>query len=502
MKRGLLLALVVALLITLLPWPSITHAEPDNTPRETISIVSTIFPGYDFARAVAGDRAELKMLLPPGAESHSFEPTPQDIIAIQNCDLFLYVGGDSDSWVDGILDSMDTDDMKILSMMEIVDPVTEEITKGMEDDHGHDHSHSEPLDPDTIKNRPLSDWAGTWRSIETAMGNGALDEYIAHVAEENSLSKDAQQTAFAARWASDYPSISIEESSISFGDMKATYRPIGYRIVEGDHGAAVWYGFEIEERAENAPRFIAFSDHGTGEQEEHDDHTHSEEVAHFHFRYGDEPFDALVAIEDWAPTYFSADATDDQIAQAMDAHGQAEEEAEYDEHVWTSPVNAMRIVQAIAQKLSEIDAPNADQYRENAEMYCAQLEQLDRAFEEIAEAATRRTLIFGDRFPFRYFVDEYGLEYFAAFPGCSTETEASARTVAFLIDKVIDESIPVVFHIEFSNEKMADTICEATGAQKRLLHSCHNVTKGEMEAGATYLSLMSQNIETLKEALS
>ena len=127
---------------------------------------------------------------------------------------------------------------------------------------------------------------------------------------------------------------------------------------------------------------------------------------------------------------------------------------------------------------------------------------MDASFREVVQSAGRDTLIFGDRFPFRYFVDEYGLDYFAAFPGCSTETEASAKTVAFLIDKVSAENIPVVFHIEFSNEKMADIICESTGAKKLLLHSCHNVTKSDFENGVSYLELMAQNLENLREALT
>jgi zinc transport system substrate-binding protein len=110
-------------------------------------------------------------------------------------------------------------------------------------------------------------------------------------------------------------------------------------------------------------------------------------------------------------------------------------------------------------------------------------------------------MVFGDRFPFRYFADAYGLSYFAAFPGCSTETEASAATVAFLIDKVRAERIPVVFHIELSNERIADTICEETGARKLLLHAVHNVSKRDFEGGASYYSLMSANVANLRTAL-
>jgi len=335
MKRITALFLTILFLLSACGQPSNSQSggsqsgsAQSEAQEHKISIVSTIFPGYDFARAVAGEHADLTMLLPPGAESHSYDPTPSDIITIQNCAVFLYTGGESDTWVDSVLESMDTSNMTVISMMELVDTVEEEIKAGMEDDHSHD-------------------------------------------------------------------------ASISGS--------------EGDHS-------------------------------------------------GEEP--------------------------------------EYDEHVWTSPVNAIRMTQAIADTLCSLDGNNEDTYRANCAAYVEQLEGLDASFREIVQNAQRDTLIFGDRFPFRYFVDEYGLDYYAAFPGCSSETEASAQTVAFLIDKVQEEKIPVVFYIEFSNEKMADTICETTGAKKLLLHSCHNVTRDEFLGGMTYVALMERNVAALKEALS
>jgi len=306
--------------IILVAAPAGCASEPPQMEQDdgTLQVVATIFPGYDFARAVGGEQVSLTMLLPPGSETHSFEPTIQDIAKIQSCDLFLYTGGESDAWVDGILDSIDTANVTILKMMDAVNTVEEEQKEGMEAEHD--------------------------------------------------------------------------------------------------------------------------------EQE------------------GDEP--------------------------------------EYDEHVWTSPVNAIKICKAVEESLSALDPEHKTTYRANCDAYAAQLQALDGEFRAVTQSAVRDTLIFADRFPFRYFVDEYGLNYYAAFPGCSTETEASAQTVAFLIDKVKDEKLPVVFYIEFSNEKMADTICEATGAEKRLLHSCHNVTKSELEQGVTYVELMTQNVEALRKALA
>jgi zinc transport system substrate-binding protein len=174
---------------------------------------------------------------------------------------------------------------------------------------------------------------------------------------------------------------------------------------------------------------------------------------------------------------------------------------EYDEHVWTSPLNAKLIVRKIAGVLERRDPSNAAAYEKNTASYLAKLTALDASFQDVMKGAKRKIFIFGDRFPFRYFADTYGLEYFAAFPGCSTETEASAATVAFLINKVRAERIPVIFHIELSNEKIADIICEETGAKKLLLHAVHNIAKRDFDRGANYYGLMSQNVQSLREAL-
>lgn len=283
-----------------------------------ISVVTTIFPPYDFARQVGGDNVDLTMLLKPGTESHNYDPTPQDIIKIQNCDLFIYVGGESDEWVKDILESDNSKPKKIIALIDCVDAVEEEIVEGMEDKDEDDDSHK----------------------------------------------------------------------------------------------------------------------------------------------------------------------------------------IEYDEHVWTSPKNAIIISKKISSALIELDKDNAKTYEKNTTEYSQKLSLLDSKFQNIVDNAKRKTIIFGDRFPMRYFADEYGLKYYAAFPGCSSETEPSAATVSFLIDKVKAEKIPVVFSIEFSNGKVADTICEDTRAKKLTFHSCHNVTQEQFDSGVTYIDLMNQNAENIKEALS
>lgn len=311
--------------------PTPSAARPGSPADDgTVKVVTTIFPPYDFARAVCGDKAEVSILLSPGAEAHTFEPTPQDIMDIQSSDLFIYVGGENDEWVEDLLATMD-EAPRTLRLVDCVDVVEEELVEGMEDDE-HDH--------------------------------------------------------------------------------------------EGDA----------------------------------DGHDHDADEPHDH-------------------------------------------EAEIDEHVWTSPRNAVAIVDQIASSMGEVDPANAAAYERNAHALDADLEELDGEFRAVVSSAKRTTIVFGDRFPLRYLADEYGLDYYAAFPGCSEENEASAKTVAFLIDKVEELDVPVVFSIELSNGKIADAIAEATGAERLTFHSCHNVTAEQMEQGVTYVDLMRENVESLRVAL-
>ncbi|MCC8022829.1 MAG: ZinT/AdcA family metal-binding protein [Clostridiales bacterium] len=467
---------------------------------DKVQVVATIFPPYDFVREIAGDHVDLTMLLSPGAESHSYDPSPQDIITIQNCDVFIYVGGDSDDWVDQILDSMDTSEMTIVSMMELVETVEEEIVEGMEGDHSHGTSDFED---GQVEDRALSDWAGDWQSVYPYLMDGTLDQVMEHkAAEDEAMSRQDYDAYYKAGYETDVERVVITDNTMEFyvngTASKAEYEYQGYEILTYESGGkGVRYQFEATGETNGAPRYIQFSDHLIA----------PEESEHFHLYFGDDGFDALLEETDNWPTYYPSDLDGDGIADDMLAHDDedgddhGDEDTELDEHVWTSPKNAQTIVTYLSDLLCELDADNADAYQSNTEAYLRALSGLDDAFREVVDNAARRTVIFGDRFPFRYFADEYGLTYYAAFPGCSTETEASAATIKFLIDKVNEESIPVVFYIEFSNEKMADTICGETDATKMQLHSCHNVTKDDFEAGASYLSLMQQNVENLKEAL-
>lgn len=183
-------------------------------------------------------------------------------------------------------------------------------------------------------------------------------------------------------------------------------------------------------------------------------------------------------------------------------HDHDEEEKEYDEHVWTSPVNAKKIVSSIKEAMIKKDEKNKNIYEKSASKYTSELDKIDNEFKDIVKNAKRKEIVFGDRFPLRYFVDTYGLKYSAAFPGCSEETEASAKTIKFLINKVKDNKIPVVFHIELSDKKIASSIAKETGAKVLEFKTAHNLSQKDFDKGVTYLDIMKDNIKVLKEALN
>ena len=281
-----------------------------------LEIVTTIFPAYDFARQIFGDTAEVTLLLKPGMESHSYDPSARDIVRIDKCDLFIYNGGESDSWVENILKS--TDNVNTLRMMESVEALYEEYSEGME----HDHD---------------------------------------------------------------------------------------------DHG-------------------------------------------------NDEP-------------------------------------DEYDEHIWTSPKNAAKIVESIKNAAVELSPENRTAYENAALDYIKKIDALDDRFGELL-SEEERYFVFGDRFPLLYFFKEYGLNYYAAFPGCGSETEPSARTIAFLGERLeSDDTIPAVFYIELSNHKLADTLAAYKGLSSYEFHTCHNITADDFNAGENYVSLMTRNLEMLEKVL-
>lgn len=222
-------------------------------------------------------------------------------------------------------------------------------------------------------------------------------------------------------------------------------------------------------------------DHGHAHENEEEDHDHSEMD---HSRPDDEI------------------KTHENLSQiTFDDHDGHEMDIEYDEHIWTSPANAMKLVEVITETLKEVSPENASYFEENKNSYETELKSLDDEFKDIVANGRHRMIVVADKFPFRYFAQEYGLSYRAAFSGCSTDTEPSAKTIAYLIDRIKENQIQAVFYLELSSHRTADIISEETGAKPLLLHSCHNVTRRQFDEGVTYLQLMKQNAKNLQEAL-
>jgi zinc transport system substrate-binding protein len=293
------------------------------SPDGKLNVIATIFPEYDFARAISGGEADVTLLIDPGSSVHSFDPSPGDLKTISDADVFIYVGGESDEWVDRIIDSLDTENMKIVRLMDYVDAVEEELKEGMEP--------------------------------------------------------------------------------------------------------------EEEEEGEE---------------------------------------------------------------------GEGEEGPEYDEHVWVSPGNALVLMDAISGAMCEKDPANRALYEENAAKYKTELESVDAEIADVVKSAGRQKIVVADKFPFRYFVDRYGLDYAAAFPGCSDQADAGARTIAYLIDTVKADDMPYIYHVELSNRNVADAIAEQTGAEALLLNSCENLSKEDFDSGVTYVDLMKANAENLRKGLN
>ena len=219
----------------------------------------------------------------------------------------------------------------------------------------------------------------------------------------------------------------------------------------------------------------------------------------------DESYDAIIDPENRFPTYYPASLTPDEVCEELAGHGSHDEgEEEYDEHVWLSLKNAKLLCAEITDKLCILDADSSEDYKNNLAAYAEQLDKLDSDFQALVDSATVKTLVFGDRFPFRYFVDDYGLDYYAAFVGCSAESEASFETIMFLADKMNKLNVSTIFTIENSDQKIAKTIIENTNDKNQniaVLNSLQSVTSQQIADSANYLAMMQENYNVLKNAL-
>lgn len=331
-----------------------------------LKIVTSLFPYYDMARAVIGDvkGIDLKMTVTPGQDSHSFEPTPSDVIQMENADVLIYNGGSLETWIDTLLDSLNNKNQIQMKMMDYVDVLNEEIVEGMDtrfEEHDHDeHSHK-----------------------------------------------------------------------------------------EDNHN-----------------------------KENHKEDSHSEEN-------------------------HKEDSHSEDSSNDSEFHNEDSEEGheETDEHIWTSPVNEIIMTEKICETLSKALPEEKENFQKNAESYISQLKELDNEFRTIVENAKINEIIFADKFPLQYFAKEYGLKYYAAFPGCGSDMEPSAKTIGFLVDKIKEDNIKAVFYLELSSHIVADAIETDTGAKPLQFNSCHNITQKQFDSGVTYVDLMKENVNNLKIAL-
>ena len=478
----------------------------DTNKTDRLSIVTTIFPEYDWVKEILGDKAdnaEITMLLDNGVDLHSYQPTADDIVKISNCDLFIYVGGESDEWVDNALKNATNKNMKVINLLDVLgDSVkTEETVEGMqEEEHDHDHGHNEEITKDDIKDRTLSDFAGEWKSLYPYLLNGDLDEYCEHKAEEDedsSTTKDTYLEKYKASWQCDANKITINGNKITFTytdgkSVSAEYTYAGYQPKLNDEGKIRSVRYQFETTSTDAPKYVQFNDHGhePGEAE------------HFHIYFSNDGFDALMDIKT-NPFFVGGSLSVDEILDELMGHGHDHEE-ESDEHVWLSLRNAEALCKAISAALQEIDPDNKDAYASNTSAYIKKLSALDNEYKKAVNAATYKTVLFGDRFPFRYLVDDYGLSYYAAFLGCSAETEASFETISFLAKKVDELKLSCVLTIEGAQHKIAETIVQNTTAKNQkvlTMDSMQSTTSKDVKNGTTYLSVMEQNLSVLKEAL-
>lgn len=328
-KKLILIIVVIAIIGSLIAIMLFSNGVKNQVSTDKLSIVVTTFSAYDFVRQIASDHVEITYLLGPGVDVHSYEPTSQDLIKIQNSDIFIYIGGEMEEWTKKVLDSLDTKDTKLICL------------------------------------------ADTVTTIEEQEVDGAEEEIHAH--------------------------------------------------------------------------------------EEEEEHGHQEEHAH--------------------------------------------SEGAFDEHIWTSPTNAMIMVQSLANELSAIDKEHEHIYQKNAQSYIAEIRNVQLQIQKIVDSKVRDRLIFADKMPMQYFINEFKLKVSAAFHGCSTETEPSSSTIAYLIEKVKEENIPVILYIELNNGKVAKTIAEETGIETMQIQTLHNISKDDFQNGETYVSLMARNLEVLKKAL-
>lgn len=336
MKKNIAFLLVLTLIFTVITAVIINVKNPTNKKNgDKIEVIATLFPQYDFAKQIGGDKVNVTLLLPPGAESHTYEPTPQDMVQINNSDLFVFTGEEMEPWADNLIAGM-KDDIHVLDLSKTVKLINMEEFEEEHEGEGHEHDQ------------------------------------------------------------------------------------------END-----------------------------GHEHEHE-HEHENEHEHHH---------------------------------------------SYDPHIWLNPQYAIKMVESIEKELCMIDPENADYYKNNANQYINQIKELDSEFEQTINNSSNKKIAFGGAFAYAYFVERYDLDFISAYDSCGETAEPSTAKIKEVIDYINNNKIPVVFYKEYTTGNIARTISEATGAKMLVFNTVHNVSKDEIQNGASYVSIMRENLENLKQAL-
>ncbi|MBQ3409076.1 MAG: zinc ABC transporter substrate-binding protein [Clostridia bacterium] len=339
--KKIILSIVAILIVVAVVFAMVRGSKNRNGASGKLKVVVSNYASYDFLRAIIGDNEniELTFLMGPGKNAHSYDPTAQDLVKIQEADLFVYVGGEMEQWSEKVLDSLERDNQEVICIADFVDTIEEKEVDGAEEE---EHHHEE-------------------------------DEEHEHNDEDE-------------------------------------------------------------------------------EEEEHEHH---------------------------------------------------HEEGAFDEHIWTSPKNAIKMVNTLEEAMEKIDGGNAEKYKKNAEIYINKINEVDQKIRAIVDNKVRYRLIFADKMPMQYFIDYYGLEVTAAFNGCSTETEPSAKTIAYIESVAKKEKIPVILYIELNDGRVAKTIADeiGNGCEAMQIQTLHNVSLDDFNNGETWVSLMNKNLDVLRKAL-
>ena len=353
MKKNIAFLVTVMFIFTFIIVIISAISNTNNKNNEKIQIVATLFPQYDFAKKVGGDKVDVTLLLPPGSESHTYEPTPKDMVNINNSKLFIYTGKEMEPWADKIISGV-KNSVNVLDLSTTVKLINSEE---FEEEHNLEHNEDE----ETI-----------------------------------------------------------------------------YEEFENEHSNKHRHEYEGQE----------------GQEEQENEHEHEQNHNH-----------------------------------------------EYDPHIWLNPQYAIKMVKSIEQELSRIDPDNAEYYKTNANNYIKQISDLDKEFEETVKNAKNPKIAFGGAFAYAYFVERYDLDFISAYETCGESAEPSTVKVKEVIDYIKKNRIPVIFYKEYSTGNIAKTISEATGAKMLVFNTVHNLSKDEIQGGASYVSIMKQNLENLKQAL-